>query len=66
MGESILYPMLETIGKVEGGEVAAEDLFIEVDSQEQAEEFIPHLRDIKIMASPAEKRQERRNIEKHM
>jgi putative ATP-dependent DNA ligase len=54
MGESILYPMLETIGKVEGGEVAAEDLLIEVDSQEEAEEFIRHLRDLKVMASLVE------------
>jgi putative ATP-dependent DNA ligase len=54
MGESILYPMLETIGKVEGGEVAAEDLLIEVDSQEEAEEFIRHLRDLKVRASLVE------------
>ncbi|MBI5459549.1 RNA ligase [Methanobacterium sp.] len=54
MGESILYPMLETIGKVEQGELAAEDLLIEVDSQEEAEEFIRHLRDLKVMATLAE------------
>ncbi|EKQ52568.1 MAG: RNA ligase, Pab1020 family [Methanobacterium sp. Maddingley MBC34] len=54
MGESILYPMLETIAKVEQGELAAEDLMIEVDSQEEADEFIRHLRDLKVMATLAE------------
>ena len=54
MGESILYPMLETIAKVEQGELAAEDLLIEVENQEEAEEFIRHLRDLKVMATLAE------------
>ena len=54
MGESILYPMLETISKVENGELAAEDLLIEVENQEQADEFIRHLRDLKVMATLAE------------
>lgn len=54
MGESILYPMLETISKVENGELAAEDLLIEVENQEEADEFIRHLRDLKVMATLAE------------
>jgi len=54
MGESILYPMLETIKGVENGEVAAEDLVIEVENQNEAEEFIRHLRDLKVMATLVE------------
>ncbi|HOI39657.1 MAG TPA: RNA ligase [Methanobacterium sp.] len=54
MGESILYPMLETIRGVENGELAAEDLVIEVESQNEAEEFIRHLRDLKVMATLVE------------
>ena len=54
MGEAVLYPMLETISKVERGELAAEDLLIEVDNLEEADEFIRHLRDLKVMATLAE------------
>jgi putative ATP-dependent DNA ligase len=54
MGESILYPMLETIKRVKNGEVAAEDLVIEVENREEAEEFIRHLRDLKVMAALVE------------
>jgi len=54
MGESIIYPMLNTIHRVKEGEVAAEDLIIEVDSEEEAQEFIRHLRDLKVMATLAE------------
>ncbi|AUB57494.1 MULTISPECIES: RNA ligase [Methanobacterium] len=54
MGESALYPMLQTISKVEQGELAAEDLLIEVDNLEEAEEFIRHLRDLKVMATLVE------------
>lgn len=54
MGESILYPMLETIKRVEKGEVAAEDLVIEVGNENEAEEFIRHLRDLKVMAKLVE------------
>lgn len=54
MGESILYPMLETIRGVENGELAAEDLVIEVKNQNEAEEFIRHLRDLKVMATLVE------------
>jgi RNA ligase, Pab1020 family len=54
MGEAVLYPMLKTISKVEQGELAAEDLLIAVDNPEEAEEFIRHLRDLKVMATLAE------------
>ena len=54
MGESVLYPMLETISHVKNGEEASEDLVIEVDNEEEAEEFIRHLRDLKVMAKLAE------------
>ncbi|OPX58724.1 MAG: ATP dependent DNA ligase domain protein [Methanobacterium sp. PtaB.Bin024] len=54
MGESIIYPMLGTIKKVKEGEIAAEDLVIEVENQEEAEEFIRHLRDLKVMATLVE------------
>jgi len=54
MGESILYPMLDTILRVKRGEVAAEDLIIEVDNEEEAQEFIQHLRDLKVMATLVE------------
>lgn len=54
MGESIIYPMMETIKRVKNGEVAAEDLIIEVENREEAEEFIRHLRDLKVMATLAE------------
>ncbi len=54
IGESVLYPMLETIAHVKNGEEASEDLVIEVDNEEEAEEFIRHLRDLKVMAKLAE------------
>ncbi len=54
MGESILYPMLETIKRVKKGDLAAEDLIIEVKNQQEADEFIRHLRDLKVMATLAE------------
>lgn len=46
--------MLETIKRVEKGEIAAEDLVIEVGSENEAEEFIRHLRDLKVMAKLVE------------
>ncbi len=54
MGESILYPLLETIKRVENGELTTEDLVIEVESQNEAEEFIRHFKDLKVMASLVE------------
>jgi DNA/RNA ligase len=51
IGESILYPMLKTIYHVSQNEAAAEDLIIRVESQEEAEEFIRHLRDLGVIAT---------------
>lgn len=50
LGESILYPMLETIKHVSGDEVAGEDLVMDADSQEEVEEFLRHLRDLGVIA----------------
>jgi putative ATP-dependent DNA ligase len=54
IGESILYPMLETIQRISREEVAAEDLVIEVENEEEANEFIRHLRVLGVMATLAE------------
>lgn len=51
LGESILYPMLDMIKHVSGGEVASEDLVIHVDSYEDAAEFVRHLRDLGVVAT---------------
>lgn len=50
LGESILYPMLETIKQVSEGEVAGEDLVMDADSLEEVEEFLRHLRDLGVVA----------------
>ncbi len=50
LGESILYPMLETIEHVSDHEVAGEDLVMDADSLEEVEEFLRHLRDLGVMA----------------
>ena len=50
IGESILYPMLKTIRHVSQNELAAEDLVIRVESHDEAEEFIRHLRDLGVIA----------------
>jgi putative ATP-dependent DNA ligase len=50
LGESILYPMLDTIKHVSADEVAGEDLVMEADSQEEVEEFLRHLRELGVVA----------------
>ncbi len=50
LGKSILYPMLETIKHVSENGVAGEDLIMEVDDPEEADEFVRHLRDLGVMA----------------
>lgn len=50
LGESILYPMIETIKHVSQSEVAGEDLIMDACSQQEVEEFIKHLRDLGVMA----------------
>jgi putative ATP-dependent DNA ligase len=50
LGESILYPMVETIKHVSSGEVAGEDLVMDADSPQEVEEFLRHLRDLGVLA----------------
>lgn len=50
LGESILYPMVDTIKNVSTGEVAGEDLVMDADSTQEVEEFLRHLRDLGVMA----------------
>jgi len=50
LGESILYPLMETIEHVAEHEVAGEDLLMDADTMEEAEEFVRHLRDLGVMA----------------
>lgn len=50
LGESILYPVLETIKHVSEGEIAGEDLVMDVDTKEEVEEFLRHLRDLGVVA----------------
>ncbi|MDD1774764.1 MAG: RNA ligase [Methanobacterium sp.] len=50
LGESILYPMIETIRTVAAGEVAGEDLIMDADNQQEVEEFLRHLRDLGVIA----------------
>lgn len=54
LGESILYPMLATIKHVAEHEVAGEDLVMDVDNPEEAEEFVQHLRDLGVLAKVVE------------
>jgi len=54
LGESILYPMLETIKHVAEHEVAGEDLVMDADTIEEAEDFVQHLRDLGVMAKVME------------
>lgn len=54
MGESILYPMLETIRLIADDKVAAEDLVIEVDSPDEAEDFVRYLRSLGVIAAVVE------------
>ncbi len=50
LGESILYPMVDTIKHVSAGEVAGEDLVMDTDSPQEVEEFLRHLRDLGVVA----------------
>jgi putative ATP-dependent DNA ligase len=46
LGESIILPMLEIIKHIKEGEPAVEDSIIEVDTLEEAEEFVRHLHNL--------------------
>lgn len=50
LGESILYPMVDTIKNVSAGKIAGEDMIIDVETQEEAEEFLRHLHDLGVYA----------------
>lgn len=50
LGESILYPMIETIRTIAAGAVAGEDLIMDADTQNEVEEFLQHLRDLGVIA----------------
>jgi len=51
LGESILYPMLDTIKNVSSGNIAGEDMVIDVENREEAEKFLRHLHDLGVYAS---------------
>ncbi|MGB9936672.1 MAG: RNA ligase [Methanobacterium sp.] len=50
LGEAILYSMLDTIRKVSSGDIASEDMTIDVESKEEAEDFLRHLHDLGVYA----------------
>lgn len=50
LGESILYPMIDTIKHVSTGEVAGEDLVMDADSRQEVDEFLKHLRELGVVA----------------
>lgn len=50
LGESILYPMLATIKNVSSGNIAGEDMVIDVENREEAERFLRHLHDLGVYA----------------
>lgn len=46
LGESILHPMIGTIENIASGNQAAEDMIIEVENEEEAEEFLRYLHNL--------------------
>lgn len=50
MGESIIFPMLETIQQIAQGDPAVEDSVIDVGSKEEAEAFLRHLNQLGVSA----------------
>jgi len=50
LGESILYPMLDTIKNVSSGNIAGEDMVIDVENRKEAENFLRHLHDLGVYA----------------
>jgi putative ATP-dependent DNA ligase len=51
IGESIVCPMIKTIRIISQNKLAAEDMVIEVDSTEEAENFLRHLKDLGVIAT---------------
>lgn len=54
LGESILYPMMDTIRHVGEHQVAGEDVVMDADTLEEAEEFVQHLHDLGVLAKVME------------
>lgn len=50
LGEAILYSMVDTIKNVADGKIASEDMVIDVESRDEAEEFMRHLHDLGVYA----------------
>lgn len=50
LGEAILYPMVDTIKNVASGNSAGEDLIIDAEDEEEAEEFLHYLHDLGVFA----------------
>lgn len=50
LGEAILYPMIYTIKNVAAGNPAGEDLIIDIESEEDADEFLHYLHDLGVFA----------------
>lgn len=50
LGKSILYSMVDTIKNVASGNIASEDMVIDVETREEAEEFLRHLHDLGVYA----------------
>ncbi len=50
LGEAILYAMVDTIKNVASGNIASEDMVIDVESREEAEKFMRHLHDLGVYA----------------
>ena len=50
LGESILYSMIDTIKNVASGNIASEDMVIDVETRGEAEEFLRHLHDLGVYA----------------
>jgi putative ATP-dependent DNA ligase len=50
LGEAILFPMVNTIRNISSGNIASEDVIIDVESMEEAEEFLRHLHDLGVYA----------------
>jgi putative ATP-dependent DNA ligase len=50
LGEAILYPMVNTIKNVATGNPAGEDLIIDVEKEEEADEFLEYLHDLGVFA----------------
>ncbi len=51
LGESIIYPMLNTIREIAEGGTAHEDTLIRVSSRKEAEEFVRHLHELGVSAT---------------